>query len=107
MPLFAVIGLDHPPHAMARRDAARAEHRRYVVENDERIVFVGVCTDEDDNQCASFYVFDAESEQQVRDWLAQEPFVQGDVYGQLIVRRFLMGVNRLGAQDWPVRAAAR
>jgi uncharacterized protein YciI len=92
---------------MDRRDAARAEHRRYVVENDERIVFVGACVDDGDNQCASFYVFDADSEQQVRDWLSQEPFVRGDVYGELIVRRFLMGVNRLDVQDWPARTAAQ
>jgi len=103
MPLFAVIGLDHPPHAMERRDAVRGAHRAYVVEHDEPIVFVGACIDNDDNQCASFYIFDAESEQQIRDWLANEPFVKQGVYDQLIIRRFLLGVNRLPNQDWPVR----
>lgn len=104
MPLFAVLGLDHPPHAMDRRDAARDAHRAYVVENDADIAFVGVCLDDDRNQCASLYLFEAESEEQVRSWLDKEPFVKGGVYGQLIVRRFMLGVNRLPQQDWPVRS---
>lgn len=103
MPLFAVMGLDHPPHAMERRDAAREAHRAYVVDNDERIAFVGVCLDDANNQCASLYIFDAETEEQIRDWLAQEPFVKEGVYEQLIVRRFMLGVNRLPQQDWPIR----
>ena len=103
MPLYAVIGLDHPPHAMDRRDAARGPHREYVVANDAPIAFVGVMTDDDGNQCGSFYVFEAESEQQVRDWLAAEPFVAGGVYRDVIVRNFMVGVNRLPQQDWPAR----
>ena len=106
MPLFAVIGLDYPPHAMERRDAVRDAHRAYVLGNDEPIAFVGVCLDDDDNQCASLYVFEAESEQQVRDWLAEEPFVREGVYEQIIVRRFMPGLNRLPQQDWPARTAS-
>ena len=105
MPLYAVIGLDHPPHAMDRRDAARGPHREYVVANDGPIAFVGVMTDDDGNQCGSLYVFEAESEQQVRDWLAAEPFVAAGVYRDVIVRNFMVGVNRLPQQDWPVRPA--
>lgn len=104
MPLFAVIALDHPPHAMDRRDAARAEHREYVVAHDQPIAFVGVMTDDDGNQCGSLYVFEAENEQQVRDWLAKEPFVAGGVYRDVIVRNFMTGLNRLPLQDWPVRS---
>lgn len=104
MSLFAVIGLDHPPHAMDRRDAVRAGHRSYVIENDAPIAFVGVMTDNDGNQCGSLYIFEAKNEQQVRDWLADEPFVKTGVYANLIVRNFQMGVNRLPAQDWPARA---
>jgi uncharacterized protein YciI len=101
MPLFAVMGLDHPPHSMDRRLAARDAHRAYVVANDDPIAFVGVCMDDEGNQCASLYVFEAENEQQVRDWLDREPFVQGGVYGQIVVRPFMLGLNRLPQQDWP------
>lgn len=103
MPLFAVIGLDHPPHAMDCRDAARGPHREYVLANDAPIAFVGVMTDDEGNQCGSLYVFEAESEQQVRDWLAAEPFVAAGVYRDVIVRNFMVGMNRLEPQDWPSR----
>jgi len=104
MPLFAVTALDHPPHAMDRRDAARADHRQYVVANDGPIAFVGVMTDAGGNQCGSFYIFDAEDETQVRDWLDKEPFVVAGVYGEVIVRPFQLGLNRLAQQDWPIRS---
>jgi len=102
MPLFALIGLDHPPHAMARRDAVRTDHRRYVLSNEATIALVGPFVDDDGNQCGSFYIFDAESDQQVRDWLANEPFIQEGVYADVIIRRFELGMNRLQAQNWPV-----
>jgi uncharacterized protein YciI len=101
MPLFAVIGLDHPPHAMARRDAVRAEHRAYVRSNDAPIRLVGPLLDGDNNQCGSFYIFEAEDEQAVRAWLAAEPFVNADVYKDIVVRRFQVGLNTLAPQDWP------
>ena len=46
MPLFAVIGLDHPPRAMAKGDAVRPEHRAYVVSQDAPIRLVGVLLDD-------------------------------------------------------------
>ena len=54
MPLFAAIGLDHPPHSMDKRDVNRDGHRAYVWDNDAPIRFVGVMLDDDDNQCGSF-----------------------------------------------------
>src|SRR5262245_18982714 len=42
MPLLAVIGLDHPPHSMAKRDAV-TEHGAYVTSNDEAIMQVASC----------------------------------------------------------------
>ena len=105
MALFSVIGLDHPPHSMERRLANRDAHRQYVPNNDEQIAFVGVMLDDAGNQCGSLYIFEAEDEQQVRDWLAKEPFVLAGVYQQLIVRRFMPGLNRLPEQDWPIPAA--
>jgi len=101
MALYAVIGLDHPPHAMDKRNAVRSEHRRFVTGNDAPIVLVGPMLDDDNNQCGSFYIFEADSEQEVRDWLAEEPFTRTGVYKDLIVRRFELGMNRLHPHDWP------
>lgn len=101
MPLFAVIGLDHPPHSMKLRDAHRADHRTYVWRHDERIRLVGPLLDAEGNQSGSFYIFEADTEADVRAWLENEPFVKAGVYRDLVIRRFVVGMNRLTPQDWP------
>lgn len=101
MPLFAVIGLDHEPHAMDLRDRHRDEHRAYVTSNDSGIAFVGACLDEAGNQCGSLYIFEADSQEEVRDWLAREAFVRNGVYQHLVVRRFMLGKNTIPLQSWP------
>lgn len=101
MPLYAAICLDHPPHSGAKRDEFRTPHRSYVRANDASIRLVGPLLDEDGNQCASFYLFEADAAQDVRDWLAAEPFVQGGVYRDVIVQEFFLGKNDLPVQDWP------
>ncbi len=102
MPLFAAIGLDHPPHSMERRSAARPDHRRYVLENDGAISVAAVLLDEADNQCGSLYIFEAEDERAVREWFSREPFFQTGVYKDLIVRRLEVGRNRLPPRQWPI-----
>ena len=101
MPLYAVIGLDHPPHSMAKRNSVRQEHRQFVIDNDEVVSLTGPFLDEQGNQCGSFYIFEAENEQEVRDWLDREPFVAAGVYKELIIRRFQVGMNRLPSRAWP------
>lgn len=101
MPLYSVFCLDHQPHSMAKRDAVRTEHRAYVKANDGPLRFVGVCSDGEGNQCSSFYIFEAESPQEVHDWFAKEPFAATGVYEHLIVREFMLGLNRLADQEWP------
>jgi len=100
MPIFAVVGLDHPPHSMLRRDAVRAPHRAYVKTNDRQIRLAAAMLTPDDEQCGSLYLFEAEDEAQVRDWLAQEPFVQADVYREVVVRRLHIAHSLLAKVDW-------
>jgi uncharacterized protein YciI len=100
MPLFVVAGLDHPPHAMERRDAVRTPHRAYVKTHDRQIRLAAAMLTEDGDQCGSLYLFEAESEAEIRDWLAQEPFVNGDVYREIIVRRLHLAHNLLDRIDW-------
>ena len=85
---------------MARRDAVRTPHRTYVKAQDELIKLAGAMVDEDDNQCGSLYLFEARDEQQVRDWLSKEPFVQGDVYRDIVVRRINLAHCLLPQTDW-------
>lgn len=101
MTLYAAICLDHLPHSGDKRDEFRLRHREYVVANDAPIRLVGPLLDDAGNQCASFYLFETESAQDVRDWLDKEPFVQGGVYRDVLIREFFVGKNTLPPQDWP------
>lgn len=103
MPHFLVIGLDHPPHSMALRDASRAEHRAYVMERDDKIRLAGAMVDVDNNQCGSVYSFEAESVEEVRRWLDQEPFVRDGIYETIKIVQWTPALNRLPAADWKVR----
>ena len=107
---FAVIGFDHPPHSMKLRDSVRAEHRRYVLENDVRIMMTGAMTDSAGNQCGTIYVFDVAREQDVWDWLGNEPFYLAGVYDSMRVVAWTPALNRFDRIDWPaaaLEAAAR
>ena len=106
MPLFAAIGLDHPPHSMDKRLAARTEHRSYVLANEGDIALVGVLLDDEQNQCGSLFIFEAENEQQVRDWFAREPFFEAGVYRELVVRRIELAKNRIAERGWGAPAAS-
>jgi len=101
MTLYVAICLDHLPHSGEKRDEFRQPHREYVLANDAPIKLVGPLLDDSGNQCASFYVFEAENAEDVREWLDKEPFVQGGVYREIIVREFFVGKNTLQKQDWP------
>lgn len=100
MAYFIVVGLDHPPHSMALREAHRGDHRDHVLRHDADIRLAGAVVDDAGNQAGSIYVFEADSADQVRDWLAQEPFVKQGVYRDLQVLRWTPVLNRLPAADW-------
>lgn len=102
MPLFAVIGLDVPPHAMALRETHRAAHRAYVLARDEPIQLAGAVYDGEGHQCGSLLVFEAPDADTVRAWLEQEPFHRNGVYGQLVIVEWRPALNRLQPMpDWP------
>lgn len=101
MPHFLVIGFDHSPHSMAARDAARPEHRAYVVTNDDGIRVAGAMTDGAGNQCGSLYSFEAESADEVRRWLEAEPFYRTGVYETLRIVEWNPALNRLDKTEWP------
>ncbi|GIL01829.1 MAG: hypothetical protein BroJett030_17280 [Alphaproteobacteria bacterium] len=98
---FAAIGFDHPPHAMARRDALRAEHRRYVLRNDGNLLMTGAMTDGNGNQCGTIYVFRADRAEDVWTWLKAEPFHAGGVYATMRVVEWTPALNRFDRIEWP------
>ena len=100
MPLFAVIGLDNPPDSTSKRRAGLAEHRAYLKAHDDRMLLVGPLRDEGGNSCGSLYVFEAESPNEIQQWLSQEPFFKSGVYGSLVIRRFDPVMCRMPLRDW-------
>lgn len=100
MPLFAVIGLDQPPHAMAKRDAFRDVHNEYILANHEGMVLVGPFLDGEGNQCGSLYFFDVDDEAQIRNWLAEEPYFVEGVYADISIRPFQLGLSCLPQGQW-------
>jgi len=101
MPYFAVIGFDHPPHNMKRRDEIRTEHRAFVKGNDGMIRLASAMLDGAGNQAGSLYIFEADHIDQVRAWADKEPFCQGDVYKDLRIVEVGVAVNQIPHVDWP------
>lgn len=101
MPFYAVIGFDHPPHQMKLRDHVRSAHSAYVKENDRMIRFATAMLDAQGNQNGSIYIFEAESMERVREWIAMEPFCTAGVYNDLHVEEISPACNRLPRFEWP------
>jgi uncharacterized protein YciI len=95
MPLYAVIGLDHPPHSMALRDRWRAEHRSYFLGNDRPIKLAGAMYDSDENQCGTLAIFEADSIDEVWDWYRREPFYTNGVYKNIHIVEWRLALNAL------------
>jgi uncharacterized protein YciI len=96
VPLYIVIGFDDEARGGATRDALRARHLEYVLDDHAAIRLVGPMRDEDDGEiCGSVYVFDAPSAAHIREWLDAEPYHQGGVYRDVVIRPFEVRKNEL------------
>lgn len=102
MPLYAVVGIDHPPHSMALRDRVRPEHRAYVKGNDRLLRLAAVMLDPAGNQQGTLLIFEADSLETVRAWAQQEPFCRSGVYRDLHIAEIRVAMNRIGLSDWYV-----
>ena len=96
MPLYIVIGFDDEANRGATRDALRSRHLEFVLADHSAIQFVGPMRREDDRTiCGSVDVFEAPSAAQVQEWLDEEPYYQGGVYSEVVIRRFDVRKNQL------------
>jgi uncharacterized protein YciI len=95
MPLYAVIGFDHPPHSMPLRDEFRAEHRSFALENDRGTRLAGAMFDAQGNQCGTLMICEAASAGQVRELYRREPFYRNNVYKEFHVVEWHLALNRL------------
>jgi uncharacterized protein YciI len=102
MPIFLFIGHDHPPHSMALRDAVRAEHRAYVLDNDAAIRSAGAMLDAQGNQCGTVIAFEAADVGQVHQWVESEPFYRSGVYARTEIVEWGLALNRFDRMEWGV-----
>ena len=102
MPMFAVIGFDHPPHSMPLRDKVRPEHRAYVKGNDQQLRLASVMLDAQGNQKGTILYFEADDIDQVRSWTTAEPFFQTGVYKDLHIVEVRTAFNKIPLMGWAV-----
>lgn len=87
---FLVLGYDGDDvDAHARRQAARPAH---IVRGDElreagNLWYAAALHDEDGNMFGSMYMVDFESREALDEWLGKEPYVEGEVWKTVEVRR--------------------
>lgn len=95
MPLYAVIGFDHPPHSMALRDRWRTAHRAYELAHDQNTRLAGAFYGPGGQQCGTLKIVAAENADEVRRWYEHEPFYVGGVYRDFHIIELGLALNRI------------
>jgi uncharacterized protein len=76
--------------ALERRMAVRQKHLDGIAEIKAKGQYVigGALLDADGKMIGSMVVFDFETEQQLKDWQANEPYIQGNVWQKITIDLF-------------------
>ncbi len=106
MPIFAVMGIDVPA-GYNIRDANKAEHRAYVSADVSHIRLAGALVDDEDRQCGTLYLIEADTIEAVKAWLASEPFIHAGTYETLAIRRITLNPPWATPEAPPADALAR
>jgi hypothetical protein len=83
---FVVIAKDRPG-GLARRQAVREAHLAYA--RGQKIVAIrlaGPFLDEGGEMCGSLFIFEAGDRGQVEAYLAEDPYVTGDLFESIEIR---------------------
>ena len=105
MPLYAIIGFDHPPHSMKLREEFRPGHRAYVREHGQDVRMAGAFWDKDGNQCGSLFLVEGESAEAVREWFSKEAFCAAGVYKDIHVIECRVAFSQIEPKGWGQAAA--
>ena len=99
---FVFLGVDNFPHSRMHREALRADHKEYVAPRRQPLALAGRISNEENEQCGSFNIFEAANERAVEEWRKEEPyFKSGLVYKDVIIARAEVYFNRLQSRAWP------
>ena len=86
--LYTQIGIDRTPDGLERRKTVRREHLAHLAALGEAVVMAGPFMSEEDPEkpVGSLIVYEAESIEQVREWIAKDPYTEADVFETVTVR---------------------
>ncbi|HYD19431.1 MAG TPA: YciI family protein [Patescibacteria group bacterium] len=89
---FIVMGLDHP-NALERRMAQRQAHIDVcgAMKADGRMLYGVALLNDEGQMCGSMIVLDLPDRAAVDEYLKTEPYVTGDVWGEIKVTQCKVG----------------
>jgi len=91
MPQFIIIAEDdQDEHALERRMAARPSHLENAarLKAAQQFIIGGAMLNDQEKMTGSVMIMDFESEEELNKWLADEPYVNGNVWKKITVKRF-------------------
>jgi uncharacterized protein YciI len=83
---FLLVAYDYKDEgALERRMSVREQHltRAREMKREGKILFGGAILNKDSTMIGSSILYEAENEAQVREWIAQDPYVTGRVWEQI------------------------
>ena len=85
--LFAMIGIDKDPDGLERRKSVRREHIEYLGTLGDKIKVAGPFMSEDGSKpVGSLIVYEAESIDEVKQIIADDPYTAADVFETVEIR---------------------
>ena len=91
MPQYLIIAEDgHDENALERRMTARPSHLENAtrLKASNQFIIGGAVLNDQEKMTGSVMIMDFESEQELHKWLEEEPYVNGDVWKKITVKRF-------------------
>jgi uncharacterized protein len=95
MQQFLIIARDGTdPEATVRRMNARPDHFKLarVLKNSNNFIIGGAMLDDKGDMIGSMMVVQFENEDELKMWLKQEPYVNGDVWKEIEVKPFRVAI---------------
>lgn len=91
MPYFVVIALDKPD-SLALRLATRPQHLEWATTRSE-VKFGGPFLDDNGNMIGSLSILEADSVEQVEEFVASDPYRQAGLLGSVDIRPWRLTVG--------------
>jgi uncharacterized protein YciI len=91
MPQYLIMAEDgNDDDALQRRMTARPDHliKASKLKASKNFIIGGAVLNEQEKMTGSVMIMEFESEEEVNKWLSEEPYVNGNVWKKITVKRF-------------------